>query len=350
MLLLTFCLRAMVAAFWPSDVNNDEWGYVRLAANMARYEGFVEGGMPEVRISPMFPTLHAFLILATGQPLFSGKLLGLLGSSLIPVLFFLLLIHLCGERPARWAALFVALHFALVATAADVQPEALTGAFLFWFLLLWARKERVMASVVLSFACVTRPEVILLVPVWGIWELWFLKENWRKIAVCLIIIMVFTAPFLFYLKSVTGRFCLSGKDRWVYVLGVTQYRWFGEPMPIDKVREVEADTISAARHLQDHPGEAVSGYFFRWGLLLRNLFHLTGWYLVPFVILGWIALGGAPKKERWILLFPLFLLPVLPLGFTLKRHLLPILPVFVALAGIGAETVWQWIAAAVQKS
>jgi|GEM_PF-5702657 len=327
----------------PLDPDGDELAYSELAGNLAAHKGYLTLGEPDTHISPLFPSAHALLILLGGDVGICGLLLPFLFTTLLAPLVFLLIKGLWGLPQAIGAALVVAIHPALLAQAKQIQPEALAACLLLWFLLLWSRGRPALAAFALGAAALARPEFALLFPVWIIIET---ARNPRPITRFIPPLLIFVSlltPFGLYLHAVEGRFCLTGKDQWVYQVGFGQWKTRNQPAMMQTARELRADFPGILSHAMAHPRDTLYGYAYRWSLMARYALSLLRPIVLPFLAFGLFLAWKGARKALGYGLFPLLLCPLIPFGMIFPRHLVPYLPLVLAFAGVGAEAVAEGV-------
>jgi len=301
--LLALTVRLTVLELRPRETNQDETTYVLLAEHLARGEGFTRGSSAETHVAPLFPVLHAAVILSGVDPRSAGIGLALIVGSLLPVVTGLLFARVLGSAPGIAAALAVTLHPFLASFSRWIQPESLAALLVIGFVLLWHRGALRSAGVVLALGYLARPEVLLLLPVWAAVVLADRKVPRRRMLIAIGCCIVVTLPYLIYLWSATGRFCITGKDVWVYINGIAQVETGNQPVSPAILSRLEQEVPGVAWHILTHPLSFLSGYAVRWGYMLRNLVSLILWPLVPLpprrVMLCSTWCRVATRSARW---------------------------------------------------
>ena len=340
-----FCLalaaRTTYALWRGAAPNNDELAYVQLAQHMAEGEGFVRGMEPEVHVSPLFPSIHALSVRLTTEGQGTGILLALLISSLIPVAVGTLFERHFGYASGLTAALFIALHPYLIAFGRMIQPEGLTAVLYIWFLALWMRGNLEMGGIVLGLAYLSRPEAFLLMPPWVAIETWRRRHAPARVILAVSLFLLVCSPQLVYLKAATGRFCLSGKDLWVYVNGIAQVYTNNQPVPLELLRQLEKEVTGIFSHILGDPLLFLDGYLFRGRILLENLAFLITLPAIPLMVVGLFLCWTRSRSTCLVICFPLIILFIMPVGMTHRHHLLTVLPILVGMAGAGTALLGQ---------
>lgn len=317
------------------EFDNDERLYVSLMENIYDGKGYVINDKPETFTPPLFPSIYVAYMYVFGNSLVHINTLSLLLSSLLPLMVFPVVRKMYSRSYAIWSVIFTAIIPSLQSSAGLIYPDILYSIFLFWFISLWQRNSLLLASIVMGFAYLVRPEAFFFAVLWIL----LLGLGNRKftpgIPVIILLYFVTISFFLFYLFSMTGRVSISGKDRIVYSVGIAQYIYKDKPVEYEKIEQIEQNLENIPKHIINNPELFVKGWFYRFALLLKNFYNLIPWYYFLFTIIGVYSIIKTREKEKLFLLFLLTIIPFLPLGMTFKRHILHQLPLVGALSGIG---------------
>lgn len=343
LLLLAGSVRLARVAFFPPSIDGDERAYMDVATELAAGGGYGRDSVPETGISPLFPLLHAAGIALGVPPLAAGRSVALLASAALAPLCALVAALAAGRLAGLVAGLVVALHPALVAASASLQPEGLAALLTAGGVLALQLRREMPASVATSLAGLARPEVMLLPPVVAMLAA---RRGWRPALTALVPAILLLGPFVGFVAATTGRVALTGKDRWVFALGIEQYERRGAPipMPAAKSRLAGIDHSGVAGWALANPAAALRGYAWRTGLLARTAFRTIGGAVAILAAAG--AFVALRRRGPAIpVLLPLLLLPVMPVGFVLGRHCLPLVPVAAILSGIAAAQLAGWLTA-----
>lgn len=333
-------VRIAYLAVRPVELGGDERAYLELATSLADGAGYERQGVAETHISPLFPSLHAALIRLLGQVELAGVGFALVLGALVPLVVGWTFTRALDAHRGKWAAVAVALHPKTFAYAHEVQPELLSALLLLWFVALWIDRDIPWAGVVLGLGYLTRPELMLLLPAWLGLVLVRRDAAPRRVLLALVGFLAVALPFLLYLHAVEGRLCISGKDRWVYVLGLGQYLTNDGPVPMPLIRSLQAQVAGCAAHITEYPALFVRAYLFRASLLVQDTLSLVLLPVVPLVLMGLRVVLRNAGSARWPLLLPFQLALVIPAGLTVMRHAVPWLPILIGLAGVGACEGW----------
>ncbi len=365
-------------------IDPDEGYYLVLARNIAHGKGYGFNGLPNIIFPPVLPLaialvhflVHDFQTSLNVITALSGTLLGLivyriarnrisLGAGFGCFLLALFSQELNAFLPA-------ALRYSQVLyRGSDILNCCLVLASAY-FLIRLAEKDSyppaVFAGFFLAMAYLTRPEGFILFA--GFLALLVLLKSfswvmlsWKRIISLALVFLALACPYILYLKSVTGRWMLSGKisasqkyraallqviqkedwgpfNRSHYSLNshATEMNdlYFGYHENSDREQDVPADP----------PGKIILSNLRHYGIIPRTLIP---WQLLPFVLLG---LGSALlllfKKRSLpdILLLSLvpYSLAIEALSYPIPRHHLFLVPIAILYGGRGAFLLSSWAA------
>jgi len=236
-----------------------------------------------------------------------------------------------GPAASLWAGLLIALHPRLLRTAEWIQPEHLTA--LLWLVfggLLWRGRRR-SAAALLAFAYLARPEALVLLPIWWLYEMTRERQTWRQMIAATTVTVALILPYLILLRTTSGEWMVSGKSEWAYQQAQVQVTSDRQPVSRQELNRMSADSRSLVEHLSSDPIGFLRGYGRRWVYLLDHLRNALGW---PLLVLGLVGAGvhlrAKPYAARFYL--PLLLLPCIPIVVVHARHVLPYLPTLLVAA------------------
>ncbi len=338
--LLALGARAAVAWWRPPVVDGDQRLYRILAESMAAGTGYVNAGSPQVTVHPLLPTLHALAIRLGVEPGLAGTAITLLVGALLAVVAGRTISRMLGVEFGLAAGLAVAFQPHHVLRSSFLEPDLLTALLCFWTASLLFRGDHGLAGAVLGLCYLNRPEMLLLAPVvlWIAWRRGASASGALRLVASLLLV---SSVFLLYIHAETGRWALSGKDHWQYMLGVHQWRSGNQPLSPAQIPELTREIGSPLHHVLTNPREFARGYAYRFTLLLRNLGRQLGYVLFPLLLVGLIHTYRSSRDALALLALPLYLIPVLATVGTFFRHSLVAGPVLVALCGVGAVAVWR---------
>ena len=337
---LALLLRVGLAVQRASPDDGDQRLYRELATSMADGHGYVLDGAPKTTVHPLLPMLHATAIRVFGNAERTGIMLTLLIGSLLPLVAGRTVAMMLGFESglASGALLAVEPHHALASMR--LEPDLLAALLCFWLAgLLW-RRAWSLAGVVVGLGYLTRPELLLLAPAAAV------LARMRGASVGAVVRLLVTAlavslVFLLFVHEATGRFALSGKDRWQYLLGVHQWRSGNQPLDPAAIPALREEIGGPLQHLSSNPREFFLGYGYRSGLYFRNLLRQLGFVLLPVAIFGALDAWRRSRPALACLVLPLVLLPVYPLVGTFFRHSFVAGSVLLALAGVGFLSIYR---------
>ncbi len=338
---LALAIRAGYRLWRPPVPDPDQRHYADLARNIAEGRGYEAFGKTELEISPLFPALHAVGLQIVRDPMASGAIVAILIASLVPVAGAGFVGRVLGPRAGLLAGLLIAAEPHLVLRSSFLEPETLGALLYLWLATLLVRGSHAMAGVALGLACLTRPEALLLLPLLVLLQVRW-RVPWTKIAVAGLLCLAIAGVFHVYLHAVTGQWRVSGKDRWVYLLGVHQWRTRNLPVDGSLMTRLQEEMGTPLEHIVSDPRDFLAGCAFRLWLYLRNLIRIVSPLLWPLVAVGFLQLRRADHRAPPALLFPLCVIPAFLIGATVYRHVILVAPLLLALAGAGAPETWRW--------
>jgi 4-amino-4-deoxy-L-arabinose transferase-like glycosyltransferase len=374
--LLAFVFKMFLLSQRSLYIDPDEGYYLILARNLVHGNGYAFNGLPNIIFPPFLPLAIAFLYLLVHNlqlslniiTALSGTLLGviayLIARKKLPVLarfgcFLLVLFSLELNSflpvPLRYTHVLY--------RGSDILNCFLVLASVYWTILLM-EKDRygyaVLAALTLALAYLTRPEGFIL---WaGLLGLLLLLKllsavnlSWKRLACFLLVFAVAALPYIFYLKTVTGKWMLSGKvsasqkyrsalleviqkDNWAPFNSI-HYALNKDSSEMNDLyfgyhRESDETPVAAAEPLT---GRILSNLSLFW-IIPKTLVPLP---FLPFFLLGLgSALYNVVKKGSRQDLALLSLVPyslvVEALSYPIPRHHLFLVPVVILYSGQGA--------------
>lgn len=333
LVVFALAVRLVAASLVVFLLDNDERAYLAVARSLAEDSFFGRDGVLEAHVSPLFPLLHAAVITIGLPEVTAGQALGTAASSLIPLAVWFLLLRIGDRRTAWLGGIATALWPALVASATRIQPEALMALVLLSASLAWLRGALLTAGLLMGVSSWIRPEGVLVFCVFSATELLSPTITRRRAAAATALGAILVVPIVLWASDHADRFALSGKDTWVYANGVAQHRLRGAPVPRETLDAIIREVESPLAHMSSRPIEFATGYAYRLGVLARHLSRTLG---VPGLVLAAWGLASwmrrDPKHARAGAVPLLVILCAIPIGMTLRRHVLVLAPLLVALA------------------
>jgi 4-amino-4-deoxy-L-arabinose transferase-like glycosyltransferase len=318
----------------PSD-DGDQALYRGLARAIASGAGYVYEGQPNTHVHPLLPILDAVVLQGIRDERTAALVVSLVLGSLLPVVAAWVVGLALGRRAALIAGVLLALQPHHIGASARLHPELLGASLGFALAAALIAQQWIWGGVILGLAYLNRPEAIFFLPAAAVFA-WVRTASARPVGRLVLATAIVASPFVLHVHRVEGRWALSGKDEWVYQLGVNQYRSGNQALDADRIPELRREVGSPLDHVTSHPGEFAAGYVYRSGILLENLGRQTGYgVLAAFAVFGLASGLKTSRAATWALLVPLAALPVLPIGATFFRHSVPAAAVVLALAGVG---------------
>jgi len=351
-LLMAGALLRLAALAHPPPVNIDEVRYLLTAHHVAVGLGYCDWRGPETHIHPAHPLLTSALAGSRRELLESrGRLVTLVSSVLLLAPLTCIAYRLGGPSSAIVALAFLALHPALVRSAATVEPEGLSVLAIGLALLLllpiideslplWRWSA---AGVLFGGAYLARPEGIPVGVLAGLTALLLARaqDQHRSMAglgIFLAALLVTASPFLLFIHRVTGEWGLTGKTLELFFIGQGLRETGGAPPDYLRLRELERQWNGVLPFLRANPRAVLQtaamnarGIFGRILPSQLGAFHLAG--LLAFLM----ALPGHAKRLRQSLLIltPCLTLLLMLLTFPNARVAGSVLPFLLILSAAG---------------
>ena len=333
-------MRVAVAYGNPAHFLGDQRIYLTLAESMGDGAGYMWQGAPQVTVHPLLPVLHAAALPLFADGRTAGVAVSVLIGALLPLVGGLTVAMIVGFRPGYVAGALLAFQPDHLLRSVYIEPDLLAALLCFWLAALLWRGSHALAGAVLGLAYLNRPEMFVLWP-FVVAIAWWRGAAKSRIVLLTVVFLALAGIFVLYVHADTGRWALSGKDRWQYLLGVHQWRSGNQPLDPADVDRLTQEISSPLAHIHEHPGEFALGYLYRWGLVLRAFARQLGWVLIPFCIYGAIEAWRSSRVGLALLMLPLYLLPVLAFVGTFRRHTFVGGAILVALSGIGLVAAWR---------
>lgn len=336
-------IRTAAALLHPPDDDGDQRLYRSLARSVAAHDGYVYNDAPETHVHPLLPILEAITLRAIPDDRTAALCVTLIIGSLLPVLAGVAVDATCAGKGALFAAALLVVQPHHVLASARVEPDLLAASLGFALAAALARGRWGFAGVFLGLGFLNRPEALLWQPAAAAFA-WMRGASFRSVAGMVLIAAALACPFVLYVHAVEGRWTISGKDRWDYLLGVNQYRSGNQPIDPARIPELRRDAPSPLEHLASRPQEFFAGYAYRAWILTVNIGRQVGYgLLAPFAIAALVVGYRERNTPVWALLVALAALPVLPLVATFFRHSQPPAAVILALAGVGLARAMEFL-------
>ena len=247
-----FAARAALLAFHPGAPDGDERTYMALAENLAHHGIFSVDprGPLEVHYAPLYPFLQAALVLLGISSLHAGWTISLLAGSLCVGLVYRLALP-AWRRPVAAAAAAGAtiIHPDLLDASRLVYNETLCSLLLLVAVLaLGGRRPGASAGIALGLAALTRRESALLVPAFAALLWWDppsgslsrSRGRLREVGALLLSFFLLFAPYLMYLRVSTGRWTMSGRTNYSWIIGRLMQERPGEGLSASEISRLDA--------------------------------------------------------------------------------------------------------------
>ena len=315
-------------------INNDGVLYIEAARHF--WEGDWAAGLASF-YPPLFPLMIAAVYPLLGDWELAGQFWPLLLSLVMTLPLFGLLSSIYGQRVARVALLFYGVSPYVARLSLEVRTEIPYTFFLVLSLYLLQRGlgDRkplllFLMGIVSALAYLVRPEGagLLIVGVsFLLYRRWIAERSERialKVSVLILGFVIFSAPYIFYLRWDTGDWAISRKTGLVFSMALARQGWdWDESAAGDSSQVRIADFVAA--HPLTYLRKVVADAFRSLGFYFEAL-HYS--YL-PFLFAGWFLFfhGSFWKKGDFLfLVVVVFYLGTFALIYVTRRYGVPLVP------------------------
>lgn len=386
MILLVACIIRLYLWYVTPIISTDGISYINTAKH------FIAGDFYEGLKHPYHPLYSLFIAVVTLMGIdfeTSGRLVSLFSSTLSVAVVYIFGKRMFGLRIAIISAILLAFHPYAARLSAEVRCDSM---YLFFYLLgfglgylaITAKKLYLffLAGVASAFAYLTRPEglsVILILSIWiGIQLIKSERPCWgnclKKLCVLFIGFLIFSSPYLLYLRDYTNSWTFTQKKQLSDISGITTMGGMVHDLQkweIDETTNAPGNTFSHDKMVRKNDSNqgykpspkaipkhtSVLKYLQPIGTVL-NEFVITIHY--PFVIFLIIGITGIIKSNSdmtvnfyitsYIVLF-LFILYFLKLtsGYAGHRHFLSGALITLFWTGAGINNTYSWLMKKIPK-
>ncbi len=280
---------------------------------------------------PLFPLMIALIFPVVGDWEIAGQVWPFILGVLILLPLFGLLRRVYGLRVAQVALFFYGVSLYLARLSLEVRTEIPYIFFLILTLYLLRRGLESGRSLTFFFigmcsalAYLIRPEGLLLIPVgvfFLIFQKWFadrVERNWLKSSIVVLGFVLFSVPYVLYLKWDTGDWLLSRKTGYQLSEGLAKH-----DAETAELRLKKSDRVSISHLISSRPLTYAKKVFI-------DAFRAFGFYLqalhysyLPFLFIGWFFFfrGKFWVKDEFLLIAVVFLhLAVVSLFYVTRRY------------------------------
>jgi hypothetical protein len=160
-----------------------------------------------------------------------------------------------------------------------------------------------------------------------------LKRLWLQLGILFLGFVLFSAPYVLYLKWDTGNWQISRKSSVILTFGLAEYDSSIEPAGMDDLEKASTLNLIASRPFLY--GRKVLSDAFR---SLGVYFEALHYSYLPFLFIGWFFFfrGRFWEKEDFFLVaFIVFYLCLFALLYVNRRYAVPLVPVSLGWVGAG---------------
>lgn len=357
-------------------IDPDEGYYLILARNLLNGNGYTFNGLPNIIFPPLLPMVIAFFYSFIGNLQLSLNIITALSGTLLGLMVYLISrkkFSLFASFGCLLLTLFVYQLNSFLPISAPYTEILYRGSDIFncllvlislYFTILLIEKNRyrfsVLAGLSLSLAYLTRPEGFLLFLALSALLIMLKLVSWislsfKKLICFFFVFVLFSFPYVFYLKKTTGKWILSGKIsasqkyRGSLLEVIKKEDW----APFNKIHyslnqestEMNDSYFGFHKHPdpeenidQDSPIKRAAANLALFWIVPKTLFSLP---FLPFFLLGIaVAVIQLRKKRSLLDLVLLLLLPysllIEALSYPIPRHHLFLIPIYIIYAAEGA--------------
>ncbi|MBI2987270.1 MAG: glycosyltransferase family 39 protein [Deltaproteobacteria bacterium] len=315
-------------------INNDGVLYIEAARHF--WEGRWGEGMASF-YPPLFPLMIAGVYPLLGDWEFAGQFWPLLLSLLMLLPLFGLLSRIYGQRVARVALLFYGVSPYVARLSLEVRTEIPYTFFLVLSLYLLQRglDDRkllllFLMGVISALAYLVRPEGagLLIVGVsLLLYRRWIAERSERialKVSVLILGFVIFSAPYLLYLRWDTGEWAISRKTGLVFSMALARQGWNR-----DESAAGDSSQVRITDFVASHPLSYLNKVFADSLRSLGFYFEALHYSYLPFLFAGWFLFFRGRFWEKGDFLFlvvVVFYLGTFALIYVTRRYGVPLVP------------------------
>jgi 4-amino-4-deoxy-L-arabinose transferase-like glycosyltransferase len=317
-------------------INNDGILYIEAARHF--WEGEWGKGLASF-YPPLFPLMITAAYPITGEWELAGQFWPLLLGILMIFPLFGLLYRVYGYRAAQWAIFFYSVSPYLARLSLEVRSEVPYAFFLVLALYRFqlglekgSAPAFFSAGVSSGLAYLERPEGIGIVMLGVLFLLasGWIGHRWQdmalKLSVLILGFVIFSAPYMLYLRWDTGHWVMTRKTGLVFSMAVSRYG-------VDREGETRVEDTNQVRvvdFIASHPLTYLKKVFLDSFRSLGFYFEALHYSYLPFLLIGWIIFFRGrfwEKKDFLFLILIFFYLGTFALLHITRRYGVPLIPV-----------------------
>ena len=371
LLIISFSVRIYLS-FFTYVIKNDSVAFMQNAKYFANGD-FASGLGHDYH--PLYSLIMAMLYKLVPNIELSGTIISVLFGTLTVIVFYLIGKSVFDQKVAFVSSVILAFHPYAVRFSADIISEStyfffFISAFGLGYFAITNRRLLLfsLTGVCSAFAYLTRPEgigiIIVVVLFCALKDCTRIKALWKgKLVAILILIvsfLVFSMPYLVYIKKETGDWHLTKKKNLSHMVGV-EVGTRGQNSHISSEKD-DAKQGKRSRELTEQAASRMTGF----QLHLNSMLHITKKYidtfhpvLFIFFIIGVVNWSRVRKEQFFglytvtITVFYLFILYRLSIThltssgdvfvYPSRRHLMPLIIPVIFCVGVGVYTAGTWM-------
>jgi len=327
-------------------INNDGVLYIQSARDF--WSGNWVAGLDSF-YPPLFPLMIAGAFPITSEWELAGQLWPLILGVLMVLPLYGILFRLFGQKVALVALFCYAVSPNLARLSIHVRSEIPYVFFVVLALYLLQRamdRETpllfILPGIASALGYLIRPEGIGLFVVSAFyllhrgWRRGVFKRSWLQLGALIVGFVLFSAPFVLYLKWDTGNWMLSRKTANVLSIALADY----DPS-VKRVSQKDSDKTSMLRMIASRPKLYLKKVFIDVFRTLFIFFEALHYSYLPFLLLGClVCLRGRFWERDDFLFFTLiaFYLAAFALLYVNRRFAVPLVPLSFGWIGVGYLT------------
>lgn len=324
-------------------INNDGVLYIEAARHF--WEGAWREGLGSF-YPPLFPLLIALVYPLIGDWELAGQFWPFVLGVLVLLPLFALLRRIYGVRVAQVALFFYGVSPYLARLSLEVRTEVPYVFFVVLALYLLQKGLDTGSLTALfsmgissALAYLIRPEgagVIMVAVSFLLYQKWLLgrvKQSRFQLGVVVLGFILFSFPYVLYLRLDTGSWLVSRKAGMIMSMGLARYDPNTEFVGMDR-----SDQVGMVQLIRKQPLTYVKK-------VLADAFRSLGFYFealhysyLPFLLVGWYLLGRErfwEKKDFLLLVVVLFYLAAFSLLYVTRRYGIPLAALSLGWVGAG---------------
>ena len=302
---------------------------------------------------PLFPLMASLVYPVVGDWELAGQLWPFILGVLVLFPLFGLLRRVYGIRVAQVALFFYALSPYLARLSLEVRTEIPYVFFSVSALYLLQRgldggkaREFVLSGIISALAYLTRPEGVGLMVVGCFFLLYrgWMLGRLRKYALCAAVLalgfVLFSAPYIAYLRWDTGSWAISRQTSLVFSMALARHG-----VDWDEPGVTDSNQVRIVDFVASHPFTYLKKVFIDAFRSVGFYFEALHYSYLPFLFIGWLFFFRErfwEKSDFLFLVLVTFYLGTFALLYVTRRYGIPLVPISLGWGGAGFLAVKEY--------